>query len=181
MIISLENIPSIIFGFLLILVFIIFLIGIFIIVTARGNSQKVESGKKLLFDSFYGLLFVVLIVFVFLLASYFLKKGEIFKPPFSLEKTPPLLVDLNYPSPPRFIKIREFYFNGPRKLKRNNFIINPTVYVILCKKENKYNVVYVGDIQNSEVATNLLKNKQYDCWLNHCEKNLKIFILPFGR
>jgi hypothetical protein len=174
----LENIPLVIFSLLFLLVFVIFLIGSFFILTAKGDSQKIKKGKNFLRDSLYGLFIVLLIVLVSLLVTYLLKGGERLKPSSSAGEFPPS-PSANYPSPPQFIKIGGFYFNGPRVLRGNNFVAIPILYSVLCKKDSGYDIIYIGDTKKTEKAVDLLKNKQYNCWIEHCGKKFENLYIAF--
>ena len=189
----LENIPLIVFGLLFLLVFSVFLIGGFLILTAKGDGQKIEKGKDLLRDSLYGFFIVLLIVLVSWLVTFLLKRGERLKLSSFAGGFPPSPAAVDYPPPPQFIKIGQLYFNGPRALKGNNLIATPVLYSVLCKKDNghgpsslaksgEYDIIYIGYIENvkkTDKAIDLLKNKQYNCWLEHCGKKVENLYIAF--
>ena len=101
------------------------------------------------------------------------------KLPFSLKKTPPPPF-INYPPPPQFIKIGNFYFSKPLKLNEENYITVSALYAILCKKNNKYDIIYIGNVEgNNEEPANLLENEQYNCWLEYCGQETKNLYVAF--
>jgi len=165
----LENIPLIVFFLALSAVFIIFLVGVFFTITARKDSQKIEKGKKILLSSLYGLFIVLLMTLVFFSVNYLLKRAYSPKPPLVLGKLPSSPA-VNYPPPPQFIKIGRYYLNGPWPLGDNSIITTSLLYAILCKKDDKYDIIYIEDVGKIEAAIDLSKKEQYDCWLKNCSQ-----------
>ncbi len=177
-----ENIPLLVFSLILSAVFIIFLRGVFYMLTAGENSQKIEKGRKILLNSLYGFFVVLLVILVFFSITYLLKKGEKLKPSSLPGEFPPSPA-ANYPPPPQFVKIGKYYFKGPELLADNNVIAVPLLYTVLCKRDNGYDIIYVGNVGNIEGATDLFKDEQYSCWLNNCgqkDRNLYITFFQFS-
>ena len=177
-----ENIPFIIFGLILSVVFIIFLRGVFYILTAGKNGQKIEKGRRILLNSLYGFFVVLLVILVFFSVTYLLGKGEKLKPSSLPGEFPPSPA-ANYPPSPQFVKIGKYYFNGPGILANNNIIATPLLYTVLCKKDNEYDIIYIGSVGNIDTTTDLFKHEQYDCWLKNCDqddKNLYVAFFPFS-
>ena len=153
------------------LVFVVFIAGIIIFLTAKEDELKVEKGKSFLRNSIYGFFVVLIIFIVFLSSIYFLNKREMSIRNIPMKGIPPSPVSANYPPPLKFVKVGKFYFRGPLALKNNNLVSVPILYAVLCKNGEKYDTVYVGGIYNPKKSVDLLKNEEYSCWLNHCEKN----------
>ncbi len=178
-----KKIPFIVLGISLSLVFIVSLVGIYYYFFSKEVEGK-KKGIKFLFYSLYGLLGIFIISFTSFLTTYFLKKQGMFNPPVVVEQTPPLVVDKNFPPPPKIIKIGEFYFSGPYALEKNYIITKPVqsfIYAIICKKEkNNYQAIYIGKIEIEDLkdkqVINLLKTKEYKCWLEKCGNQKDIFI-----
>lgn len=76
----LANLPLIIFSLGVFIVFVIFLFGGFILLSAGRDPQRIERGRRILLNSLYGLFVILLVALVFFAVSYLLKKGEVFKP-----------------------------------------------------------------------------------------------------
>ncbi len=155
--------------------------------TSEDDSQKIKKGKKILWKFFYGLLIILLIIFVFFLITYLLKKGKEPEPSPLQSEFPPSPVSENFPPPPQFVKILRYYFSGPYSLEEKISIVPPFFYAVLCKKDNKYDIIYIGNSENVETnvgtnvetTTDLLVQEQYDCWIKNCgqeAKNLQIVL-----
>ncbi len=164
-----ENLPIFIFLLAFFVVFVIFLFGGFVMLSAGIDIQKIERGRRILLNSLYALFITLLIAFAFFLVSYLLQRGEVLKPPEVPGEFPPSLA-ANFPPAPQFIKIDEYYFNGPWSLKENDVIDKAGVYTILCKKNGEYDIIYIGE---NEEASRLLRHGQYRCWMENCNQELK--------
>lgn len=160
----LEIFPLFIFSLAFFIIFILLLWGGFLLLSAKGDDWKTEKGKKLLLNSLYGLCIVLIIVSVFFLITYLLKKGEGLTP----SEFPPSPA-ANFPPPPQFIEIGKYYFTGPLPLKENDLIGKPAIYTILCKKNQEYDKIYIGETGG---RIQLLEHGQYNCWMENCGKKL---------
>lgn len=162
-----SNLPLLILVFLFLIIFILFLRAIIILLRAKGNFEKIQEGREALLISLYGFFVILLIVFIFFIVSYFLKKGEALQPR-EITGEFPVSPAVNFPSPPQFIKIDKYYFNGPWLLKKINTINKLSIYAILCKKNDNYDIISIEEAEKD----NLLKNKKYNCWIEQCDRNL---------
>lgn len=165
----LANLPLLVFSFFFLVVFILFLWTGIVLLRARGNPENVEKGRQILLIALWGLFITLLIILIFYLVSFLLKKGEVFQPPQASLGEFPVSPAINFPSPPQFIKIGDYYFTGPRLLKKYNTIDKSAIYTVLCKKNGNYDIMF---IEESERAW-LLEHEQYGCWLEKCGQNLK--------
>lgn len=175
----LENLPYFIFILALCVIFVLFLFGGFLLLSAGGEKQKTEKGRKFLLNSLYGLFTLLLIILVFFLVTYLLQRGDVLRPLPIPGEFPPSPA-ASFPPPPQFIEIGRYSFSGTWSLKENNFIGKPAIYSILCKKNGEYDIM---DIERTEGRVQLLEQEQYGCWLENCEQKLKnlylaIFLTP---
>lgn len=159
----------ILFGILLVLDFVLFHWALFTLLLAKGETYKMEKGRRLLVIAFILFLFILLIVFVFYVITYFLGEVDIFQPSpgVSAEFPYPSHISLA-PSGPEFIKIGRYYFAGPWLLKDNEFIEKSAIAAVLCKKGEDYDIIYLDE----EYGIQLSKHEQYGCWLENCDNNL---------
>lgn len=67
------------------------------------------------------------------------------------------------------IKIGGHTFNGPYA-STNPIEDRSGVYVVLCKKDNKYQIIDVGE--SSEVKSRLDKHGRKKCWVKECKETL---------
>jgi amino acid transporter len=162
----LANLPLLVFVFISSIVFIIFIWGGIVLLRAKGDEEKKKKGRRILLNSLYGFLAILIIVVVFFLVSYFLQRGKVLQPPEISEEFPPSLA-VNFPPPPQFIKVGKYCFNGPWLLKENEFVKEPALYLILCKKNEEYDIIYIGQTEGGE---SLLRQEQYRCWIDNCEQ-----------
>lgn len=121
--------------------------------------------RKILLGFLYSLFVILLIVLTFFSVTWLLKKGETLKPSEVSGEFPVSVVSTNFPPGPRFIEIAELYFNGPFLLKDNDIIDRSAIFSILCKKDDEYDIIYIGDIeQGIQVSAHI----EYQCWLDNC-------------
>lgn len=166
----LTNLPLIIFSLGFFVVFVIFLFGGFILLSARGEVQELERGRRIVLNSLYSLFVILLIVLVFFTVSYLLKKGEVFKPKPASGEFPVSPVG-SFPPAPQFIEIGGYYFEGPwslEMLSKQKVAPSPDVYglyAILCKKNGEYDIINIGETDKEQV--------QYDCWLENCNQKVE--------
>lgn len=175
-----ESLPSFVFVLAFFVVFVIFLFGGFVLLTGKNDIEKVERGRRVLLNSLYALFITLLVAFVFFSVTYLLQRGEALRPPEAPGEFPASPA-VNFPPPPQFIKIGNYSFAGPQALKKNNLIENPALYAILCKKNEEYDpsplakgdgydIIYIGGTGGKE---QLLNHKQYGCWMENCNRELK--------
>jgi len=175
-----ENIPLIIFALFFLVVFILFIYAAIVLLLAKGDFEKIQKGRKILLRAFIGLFIVLLFTLVFYSVSYFLKKGQVFVPA-EVSGEFPSSPSVNFPPPPEVILIGEYYFNGPVALKSYTYIKPASIYSILCKNNDEYDIIYIGE----GVRKKLLEEEQYKCWISKCGNDIKnlylaIFWAPEG-
>ncbi|OGZ18377.1 MAG: hypothetical protein A2V72_02070 [Candidatus Nealsonbacteria bacterium RBG_13_37_56] len=171
-----DNIPLFIFGLAFTVVFIMFVDGALILFLSR-DIERADRGKRTLISSFYGFLAILIVSSVFLLVTWILNKGQEPKPGQVAGEFPVSPIGTNFPPSPQIIKIGEFYFNGPFLLKDNDEIINHmSVFSILCKSNENYDIIYIGE---TEKMIQLSKHSKAKCWQENCDnqKNLYVAIL----
>ncbi len=140
----------------------------------RSNPERAEMARRRLLNALFVMLGVIVMVIVFNLVTFFLKGGEVFTPQ-EAGKEVPASPAVNFPPPPISIKIGDLYFNGPVSFSKNSAISQATIYTILCKAEEDYDIIFIGEATKE----NLLKNKHYACWLDNCGKNAKNLYIAF--
>lgn len=165
----LKNLPLLVFTLAFLIVFVIFIFGGFIILSAGREVEKTARGRKILLNSLYALFIILLGAFVFFSVTFLLRRGEALRPPEVPGEFPPSLA-ANFPPASQSIKIGEYYFNGPWPLKKNNLIGKHALYAILCQDLEEYDIIYLGQTSGRE---QLLKHSDYNCWLENCEGRLK--------
>lgn len=87
----LENIPFIIFNLVFFVIFLAFVFGSFVLLFGRAEQKKRERGENIILKSLYALLVLLIIVLVFFLVSYWVRKGQALRPPPASKE---------FPSPP---------------------------------------------------------------------------------
>jgi len=164
----LSNLPLIILATLFLIVFILFLWAGIVLLISKGDPLRIQRGRKILLSGIYGFFITLVVVLVFYLVSYLIKKGEVFQPKEVFGEFP-ISPAINFPPGAQFVKISGYYFQGPWLLKDFNKIDRSAVFSILCKKNGDYDIIFI-DIADRE---QLLKNKNFNCWMEKCGKNLK--------
>ncbi len=165
----LANLPVLVLTFIFFVVFIIFIRGGIILLKAKDDEEREKQGSKILLNSLYGFLTILIVALVFFLVSYLLRKGETLQPQEVSEEFPSSLA-VDFPPPPQFINVGEYYFTGPWLLKKSQFIKEAALYTILCKKNEEYDIIYIGQTEGRE---QLLRHEQYKCWVENCGRNSK--------
>ncbi len=172
------NIPL----FILILAFCIDLIaffyGGFITLSARRDAERKIRGRGILLNSLYGLFIILLFALVFFLVSYFLEKSSVLKPPQPSEDLPPVPIGY-FPPPPQFIEIEDYYFAGPWSLKDYNIIASPSIYTVLCKRNEEYDIIYIGETSGGKTGEQLLRHEEYSCWTENCNQIENLYLAVF--
>jgi len=164
----LASIPLIFLAIVFAALFAFFLWGAIILLRAEGIPENIQKGRRILILSFYGLLSALLVALVFYSVNYFLKRSQMPKPGGPTAEFPLSPAD-GFPEAPQSIQIAGFYFRGPWPLKDFNMIGRDAVFSILCKKGDNYDIIFINRIGKG----NLLKNKQYGCWLEQCGGSIK--------
>ncbi len=163
------NLALIFFAVCFFIDFILFIWAGISLLKAKENALKVEKGRKLLSNAFIFLFIIVLILVVFYLISFLLKRGEVFIPSGDSGEFPVASHLGVFPNEPEFIKIGNYYFTGPWLFKDSQNIRKSAIYAVLCKKGEEYDILYI----NETSIEKLMKHRQYTCWLENCEKNVK--------
>lgn len=171
-----NNIPLFIFGLAFTVVFIMFVDGALILFLSK-DIERADRGKRTLISSFYGFLAILIVSSVFLLVTWVLEKGQEPKPGQTPGEFPVSPIGTNFPPSPQIIKIDEFYFNGPFLLDDNDEIINNvSVFSILCKRNENYDIIYVGE---TEKMIQLSKHGEAKCWQENCDNQKNIYVAVF--
>jgi len=176
----LSNLPLIAFSFVFFVVFILFIRGGIFLIFTQEDREKIEKGRAIVLKALYSLFVLLLVVFVFFSVTHLLKKGEVLLPAQVPGDFPPS-PDVNFPPAPEFIEVGGYYFVGPWLLEKNNSVNKNAIYTILCKKDGEYDIIYIGDTGGKE---NLLRNKQYSCWIKNCKLSniyLAVFFTPIDK
>lgn len=135
----------------------------------------IES-RKILLRLFYAISAVLLIVAVFFLVLWILEVASRPKSIKDAGEYPGSPVSTNVPPAPQVIKITNSYFNGPFFLQDNNDISGGAVFSILCKKDEDYDIIYVGE---TEMGEQLSSNLEYGCWVDSCEDINNLYVAIF--
>jgi len=130
--------------------------------------------EKILRISLYAFSAILLIVIVFLSTVWILNKFSEPKP--EVGEFPVSPITSNFPPPPEFIKIAELYFSGPYSLKNNSTLKTDSLFSILCKQEDDYGIMYIGDTTE---GFNLLSNASYSCWFDNCGDGNNLYVATF--
>lgn len=169
-----ENIPLFVLTLAFFVVFVIFLFGGFLLLFAGRNIEKIERGRRVLLNSLYALFTVLLIVLVFFTVTYLLKKGEVLLPQQSLGEFPSSPA-ANFPPPPQFIKIGEYYFMGLWLLEEYDLIGKSALYAIFCKRNEEYDIMYIGDIEGRKKQ--IFGIEEYECLMEGCSQGSENFYI----
>ena len=177
-----SNLPLIVFAVCFFIDFVIFVWAEVILLTAKGEMEKIEKGRGVLSMAFIILFLILLVIAVFYLITFVLQKGKVFQPEQVSAEFPPAFHIGALPSAPEFIKISDYYFVGPWPLKGSERIRDLAIMAALCKRGENYDVLYIG----AESSGKLMNHAQYGCWAENCEggaKNLHfaVFWTPYER
>jgi len=134
------------------------------------------EGRKILIRLFYAISAVLLIVAVFFLVLWILDVANRSRPIKDAGEHPGSPVSTNVPLAPQVIKITNSYFNGPFSLQDNNDINGGAVFLILCKKNEDYDIIYVGE---TEMGLQLSNDIEYGCWINSCGDINNLYVAIF--
>jgi hypothetical protein len=165
------NLPVMFFGICFIISVLFFIWAGFRLVRARKegitDEEKLARANKSLSTAFFCLLGLLLVMGVFFGVSALLKKGDVFNAPDAGNEIPGSPA-YGFPPAPNYVKVANYYFNGPLLLKNYSTIGAPITYAILCKKNDNYDIINI----NTGYKVQLLKLPDYKCWLDNCNNNL---------
>ncbi|MDD5638283.1 MAG: hypothetical protein PHO28_00015 [Candidatus Pacebacteria bacterium] len=170
-----SNLPLIILSFLFLIIFILFIIGGVILLRAKGDYNKIEKGRRFLSSAFFSFFSLILIILVFYSVSYFIQKGKILEPQPAYSEFP-VSPAVGFPPAPKFLEIKGYYFNGPYPIKEANIINYPAIYIILCKKPDRYESVFIKQSGGNE---SIPKNQDYNNWIQKCGGKTNTYIAVF--
>lgn len=136
--------------------------------------QPIENfrGKRILLIFLYGLFMILVVVLVFFVVTYLLKKGQVFKPNPASGEFPASPIG-DFPPAPQFIEIGGYYFEGPWSLETLNeknialFSDLYGLYAILCKKDGEYDIIDIRETNKEQTET------QYNCRLEKCNQKVE--------
>lgn len=121
--------------------------------------------RKILIKLSYVIFAILLIVVVFFLTLGFL---NMFTSPSSIIPggNPASPISNSFPPAPSFLKLSGIYFSNLELLKDNNSIENAGIFLILCKKDQDYGIIYIGETgEYIELSNNT-------CWFDSCQGSL---------
>ncbi len=78
------------------------------------------------------------------------------------------------------IQILQYEFLGPIKLDEWGPPMEKVVYLIFSRKNDSFNIIYVGDCEKTEEKNFFIKNSNFKCWIENArsEDSLYLAILP---
>jgi hypothetical protein len=78
------------------------------------------------------------------------------------------------------IQILQYEFLGPIPLEEWGPPMEKVVYLILSREKDKFDIIYVGDCENTDDKAFFVQNSNYKCWIENSglEKSLHLAILP---
>jgi hypothetical protein len=166
----LTNLPFIFFAVCFFINFIVFARGGIILLFAKGDQAKIDKGKKIFSIAFTVLFVVLLLLAVFFIISSLLQEGDVFKlSQQASEEYPPSAHLGFFPPAPEFTKIGNYYFTGPWHLDLKTRLTELAVFVMMCKNDNGYDILYISD----NTRGTFVSNPKYSCWIENCGKNEK--------
>jgi len=160
-------IPLIVFGGALLVLFVLFVLG----ALSLFFTDDTEKGEEIVLKSLMYLFTLLIIFLAFISVSYLVKRGEIFRPKEPAESGFPVSPIGKFPLPPDFIEIGGYNFAGPWLLKEKDEKIDSIIFVILCKKDENYDII---DIGLTERKREISSNMNYDCWQENCKRDLYV-------
>ena len=81
------------------------------------------------------------------------------------------------------IQILHYEFLGPIKLAEWGPPMEEVVYVILSRKKDTFNIIYVNETEKVKNSDFFTKNEKFKCWLTNTgsENNLYLSIYPMWK
>ena len=78
------------------------------------------------------------------------------------------------------IQIIQYEFLGPIPLDEWGPPMEKLVYLIMSRNDDRFNIVYVGDCENTDDKSFFIHNANFKCWVKQSgsEKSLYVAILP---
>ena len=78
------------------------------------------------------------------------------------------------------IQIIQYEFLGPIPLDEWGPPMEKLVYLIMLRNDDRFNIVYVGDCENTNDKSFFIHNPNFKCWVKQSgsEKSLYVAILP---
>ena len=170
----LAYIPQIVLGVLgLIILIMLARAGIAFFKGIR-DSEILETARRRLLTALIAMLGVIIMAVAFNVVTLFLQRGAVFAPAEAGKEIPPSPA-ANFPPAPAAIKVGDRYFRGPASFGKNSAISQPSIYAILCKAGEDYDIIFIG----AATRENLSRNKNYSCWLENCDNSAKNLYIAF--
>lgn len=170
-----SKLPLLVFAIFVFVVFVSFIWAGIVLLSARGDPDKTQKGRRILLTALCGFFITLIVIFIFYSLSYFLKKSGVPQPEEASGEFP-ISPAINFPPPPQFINIGNYYFNGPWLLENYNQIEKSAIYLILCKKNENYDIIFIENTTRSQI----LRHAQYNCWKEKCGKKISnLYIAVF--
>jgi len=151
--------PYIFFGVPLLLIFGLFVSGAF----SLFFTKNTEKGRDIIIKALTYFLILLALFLVFIVISYLLKGGYIFRPKQEIGFPPSPMGAV--PSAPDFIMLKDYSFSGPFPFAEKDQIGEKVIFLILCKKDEDYDIIDLGISDPRDTLSSL---KNYECWIENC-------------
>jgi hypothetical protein len=94
----------------------------------------------------------------------------------SYQKKEKIVITIQFVS----IQILQYEFLGPIKLDEWGPPMEKVVYLILSRKKDSFNIIYVGDCEKTDEKNFFVNNSNFKCWIQTAgsENSLYLAILP---
>lgn len=170
-----KNIPLVAFVVIFIISLFLFLRGGVYLVLAREDQEKIQSAKRKVYLSLWVFIFFFMISLVFILTSYFYKKGDAIFMPIASGDFPPSVSAGVFPPPPEFTKIGSNYFSGLKPISKiSEWISRRGIFAVICTKDNGYDAMEI--IFSSGGSSGSAKGN-IKCWNEKCKPNSNLYFV----
>lgn len=165
--------PFVFFGIPLLFIFGLFISG----ALALFFSDDSERGKDTIAKALTYFIILLALFVVFIIVSYFVKQGAIFKPSEPENAGFPSSPMGRFPPVPQFAMVGNYSFSGPWLLTEKDTIsAATTVYAIFCKKDQGYDIIDLGVAYQRKPISS---SQNYKCWLENCQNNANNIYVGF--
>jgi hypothetical protein len=171
-----KNTPLMVLVAIFAISLVLFLRGGIYMVLARDDQQKTQSAKRKIYFSLsvFGLFMVSSSVFI--LTSYFYRRGEAIFMPIASGDFPPSISAGVFPPAPEFTKIGDKYFSGLKQISEiDSWPSQRGIFAVVCMQKGGADSYKIMEFIFSSGGSRSSINGNTECWKEKCPVNSDIY------
>jgi hypothetical protein len=167
-----KNTPLMVLVAIFAIALVLFLRGGIYMVLARDDQPKIQSAKRKIYFSLSVFGLFIISSSVFIITSYFYKRGDAIFMPVASGDFPPSISAGVFPPAPEFTKIGDKYFSGLKQMSEiNNWSGQRGIFALVCMQKSSIDNYNIMEFVFSSGGSRSSVDGDAKCWKEKCSNS----------